>query len=70
MSIAVLTHKHSFGLKGDVLANVHYVDEQTVLYPTGGNIILYNVDGKAQRFIPLTSGTAGVTCLAVSPNRR
>lgn len=44
----LLTLKHIFGLKGDVKNNIHYFDESHVIYPAGQNIIVYNVESKAQ----------------------
>ena len=49
-----LSLRHIFGLKGDVRSNLHYLDEQQVVYPAGYNIVLYNIDKKTQRFLPLT----------------
>ncbi len=70
MSIPQAQAKFSFGLKGDVANNVWYLDEQTVIYPSGANLVLFNVDQKLQKFIPCTAGSEGITALAVSPNKR
>jgi WD40 repeat protein len=70
MSIASLTARHVFGIKGDVADNICYLDEQTIVFPTGSNCILYNIDQKSQRFIPGTDKSPGITAMAVSPNRR
>ena len=59
-----------FGAKSDVRENVHYVDESTVLYPAGHQIVLYHVESKTQRFIPCSADTEGITALALSPNRK
>eukprot|EP00742_Colponemidia_sp_Colp-10_P003011 GILJ01003213.1.p1 GENE.GILJ01003213.1~~GILJ01003213.1.p1 ORF type:complete len:1307 (+),score=279.75 GILJ01003213.1:41-3922(+) len=67
---ATLTHRHVFGLKGDVKDDVHYVDENLVVYPSGHNTVLYNTESKTQRFFPGTEGTEGITALAVSPSKR
>ncbi|KXJ18311.1 cilia- and flagella-associated protein 57 [Exaiptasia diaphana] len=70
MSIAVATPKHCFGLKADVTNNICYLDEQTIIYPSGSNCVLFNIDQKTQRFIPGTDKCVGMTAMAVSPNRR
>lgn len=70
MSIAVATPKHSFGLKGDVSGNICFADEQTIVYPSGANTILYNIDQKSQRFIPGSDKSTGTSAMCVSPNRR
>lgn len=52
--VAPITLQHVFGLKGDVKDNVHYIDEMTVLYPAGYNIVLHNTENnKPQKFVPL-----------------
>jgi len=71
----VISHKHIFGLKADVKNNVHYLEENIVLYPAGHNVVIYNTDTKIQRFIHgsdvnLPSGRTEITALAVSPNKR
>lgn len=70
MSIAVVQPKYSFGIKGDVANNVWYLDEQSILYPSGANLIIFNVDQKAQKFVASSAGSEGMTAMAVSPNKR
>ena len=70
MSIPVVQTKFSFGLKGEVASNVWYLDEQSIIYPSGANLVIFNVDQKAQKFIPTSAGGEGMTALAVSPNKR
>lgn len=70
MSIAVAQPKYSFGLKGDVANNVWYLDEQSIIYPSGANLVIFNIDQKVQKFIPCSVGSEGMTALAVSPNKR
>ena len=70
MSIAVAQARHIFGLKSGISGNVAYHDEQTIVYPSGANCILYNIDQKSQKFIPGSDKNEGMTAMAVSPNRR
>jgi hypothetical protein len=70
MSIAITQAKHIFGLKAGVNGNICYHDEQTIVFPAGANCILYNIDQKAQKFIPGSEKSEGITALTVSPNRR
>ena len=70
MSIALATPRHVFGFKSNVSTNLWYLDEQTIVYPSGSNCILYNIDQRTQRFIPCTENGSGITAIAVSPNRR
>lgn len=70
MAIAGATLRHSFGLRSGVAASISYQDEQTVVYPCGSNLVLYNVDQKAQRFINGLEKSQGMTAMTISPNRR
>lgn len=70
MSIPLAQPKYSFGLKGDVANNLSYLDEQNIIYPSGANLIILNVEQKAQKFIPCSVGSEGMTAMAVSPNKR
>ncbi|KAH8057395.1 hypothetical protein JL721_9775 [Aureococcus anophagefferens] len=70
----VLTHRHIFGLKGDVKRLIHFVEESTCMYPCGHNIILYNSETREQELIhgmvgPPTA-SEGITALAITPNRK
>ena len=62
--------RHAFGIKADVKDNICYLDEQTVIYPAGHNIVIFNTEQKTQKFIPGTENTEGITAMAVSPNRK
>ncbi|CAH1775033.1 unnamed protein product [Owenia fusiformis] len=70
MAIAVAQARHIFGLKSEVSGNIAYHDEQTVVYPSGANCIMYNIDQKSQKFIPGSDKSQGMTAMTVSPNRR
>jgi WD40 repeat protein len=59
-----------FGLRSGVTGNVAYYDEQTIVYPSGTNCILYNIDQKQQKFIQGSEKSRGMTAMALSQNRR
>jgi WD40 repeat protein len=66
-----LQYRHVFGLKANVKGTVHFTEETHVLYPAGHNTILYATDQKTQtRFFSGSEGSEGISCLAVSPNRK
>ena len=67
---ATVAPRHVFGIKADVKDNICYLDEQTVLYPAGSNVVIFNTEQKTQKFIPGTEKSEGITALAVSPNRK
>ncbi|KAG5457124.1 MAG: hypothetical protein BJ554DRAFT_2948, partial [Olpidium bornovanus] len=54
----------------DVKDNVCFLDEQTIFYPAGANSILYNVETKTQKFIPVSERCEGITGLTISANKR
>jgi hypothetical protein len=61
--------KFMFGFDADVKGNLHFLDENTVIYPCGHNVVIYRTDEKSQRFIPGFEGSEGITALALSPNK-
>jgi WD40 repeat protein len=66
-----LQYRHIFGLKANVKGTVHFAEESQVLYPAGHNTILYATDQKTQlKFFNGSEGSEGITCLALSPNRK
>lgn len=70
MASASAHARHIFGLRSGVANNIAYYDEQTIVYPSGANCILYNIDQKSQKFIPGSDRSTGMTAMAVSPNRK
>jgi len=70
MSISVAQLRHVFGLQREVVGNVAYYDEQTIVYPSGVNCVLYNIDQKQQKFIQGSEKSRMMTAMALSPNRR
>ncbi len=65
-----MTPKFFFGHKGDVSGNLFFLDNSTVCYPCGHNIVIYSIDDKSQKFIPGTEGSDGITAIALSHNRK
>ncbi|KAI8901791.1 hypothetical protein BC833DRAFT_76653 [Globomyces pollinis-pini] len=70
MSIAGIEYRHVFGLKASTTGNLFFLDEQTVIYPAGANVIFYNHDTKTQRFIHLSEKAEDMTTITVSPNKK
>ncbi len=50
---------HVFGARSDVPNNVHFVDENIVLYPAGHCLILHDTETKSQRFIYGSKASVG-----------
>lgn len=54
-----------FGLSCKVRNNVDYIDDETVLYPAGNQIVLYNYEKATQRFLSVKEGIA-ISTIAVA----
>ena len=65
-----LAPKFLFGLKGDVRTNLFYLDDNTILYPCGHNIVMFNTDERTQKYISGIEGSEGITSLALSPSKK
>eukprot|EP00940_MAST-03C_sp_MAST-3C-sp2_P002604 g2604.t1 len=55
-----------YGYSNTVNANVHFLDETTVIYSSGHGVTLLNLESKAQEFIPSAASTQKITALALS----
>ncbi|XP_053484612.1 cilia- and flagella-associated protein 57 isoform X3 [Ictalurus furcatus] len=81
----VQVHPHRvFGVRAAVRNNLHFLDEQTVVFPCGNNCARYNLHQRCYRFIAEavmledisnyqkkgTERTQGMQALAISPNWR
>lgn len=64
------TYSHVFGLKANVRSNIHFADENVVMYPAGHNVVKYYMENKLQEFINGTDLSNGVTCLTVGAEKR
>ena len=68
---ALLLHRrHVFGVRNNVSSNLHYVDENVVVYPAGHNVVKYSMDSKLQEFINGSDSTLAITTVAVSASKR
>lgn len=57
--------KFMFGSNSDVKNCIHFLDEFTVIYPCGHNVVIYRTDDHSQRFLPGLEGSEGITALAL-----
>lgn len=65
-----LVPKFMAGVKCDVNNNLHYIDDQTVCYPVGHNIALYNIEEKTQRYIAGVEGSEAITAMAITRSKK
>ena len=66
-----LQHKFLCGLGGRVKQNVFFLDDsQTIVYPCGHNVIIYNLEDRTQKYIQGIEGTECITALDLSPSKK
>lgn len=70
MAAPSLFLRHVFGLKGSIRDNIHFIEDVTVVYPAGRNVVVYNIEQKTQRFISGSPDSNGISAIAVSANRK
>ena len=59
-----------FGFNSEVKGNLFFLDESTVVYPCGHNVVYFRTDDRSQRFIPGLEGSEGITALALSRDKK
>jgi WD40 repeat protein len=70
MELRTLNKRHAFGIKSDVYGCVHWLDENTLAYPVGRNVVMHNVHSNAQKFFLTSEKTDAITAIAISPNKK
>lgn len=65
MASVVAQCHHIFGLRKEVINNVCFLDEKTVVYPCGNFCVCYNTVERCQRFFP-GMWLAGILLVLVS----
>ncbi|KAJ3397356.1 Cilia- and flagella-associated protein 57 [Lobulomyces angularis] len=67
--MALINPIHVFGLDRKVNNNIGHVNEETVIYPAGTHLIVYNFQTLVQRFIPIRDGL-GITTMAINQQQQ
>lgn len=62
--------KHIFGCKGDIVNAVYHIDEHRVIYSSGHNIVIYNIEDRQMQFLPGLEGSLGITAMTLCPLQR
>jgi WD40 repeat protein len=65
-----LNKRHAFGIKSDVYGCLNWLDEHTLTYPVGRNVVIHNVSSNAQKFFLTSEKTESITAIALSPNKK
>ena len=55
-----------FGLNSNVQSNAYFLDESTVLYPVGHQLIHYNFEKKSQKILNLQTDGDLISCMAIN----
>ncbi|KAL7747058.1 Cilia- and flagella-associated protein 57 [Sorochytrium milnesiophthora] len=66
--MAYLHQSQVFGVAGHLHDSIHYIDDQSILYPAGSSLIVCNFEQKSQRFISLSEG-GGISAIAATLQR-
>ena len=69
-SVSSAVCRHFFGVASDAAGGLHWLSDNTVLYPVGHSVALYNTETKVQRFVHASPESLAITAVAVTPNRK
>lgn len=61
--------KAVFGLRTDVIGNIHFDNGRTVIYPVAGVLAFMDVETMQQKFLRFVEKSQP-TIIAISPNRK
>lgn len=61
--------KFVYGLRSDIKGNIHFLDNQDVIYPVAGVIAIHDFKVHKQTFLRLAENHVP-TVIAISPNRK
>lgn len=64
-----LQPKFVFGLRSDVKGNIHFLENQNIVYPVSGVIAIHDFERHKQTFLRLIDNNTP-TVIAISPNRK
>lgn len=59
---------HVFGINSSVRNNVLYLDDSTVLYPAGYQIVQHHIETNIQKFIPIHVEGESIACMTLNSN--
>lgn len=65
-----MVYRAVYGVKASLKDVLTYVDEHTLLYPAGANLVLYNAEQKTQRFLSVIEKDEQLLNIAVSSNKK
>jgi hypothetical protein len=69
-AFSTLNIRHIFGINANVVDNVSFTDEDTIVYVAGHNLVLYSIAERRQRFIQSTEIAETITCYTSGSGKR
>jgi hypothetical protein len=69
-STTSLQFRHVFGVNTNVVDNVSYTDDDTIVYVAGHSLVLYSLTEKRQRFIQSSEITESITAYTSGSGKR
>lgn len=69
VSVVSIQPKYVYGLRKDIKGNIHFMENQEVIYPVAGVIAIHDFKQSKQTFLRLTENHVP-TVIAISPNRK
>lgn len=62
--------RHAFGMTSGVDGCLQWLDEGSLMYPSGKTVVLHNIDSNTQRFFEASNQSTAITAMTVSANRK
>ncbi|KAL7748950.1 Cilia- and flagella-associated protein 57 [Sorochytrium milnesiophthora] len=69
MSIASVVPYHVFGFRTNVRDAVSFLDDQSLLYTCGSNIVVHSIASRSQKFIAATAKNVQISAIGLSRER-
>jgi WD40 repeat protein len=69
-SSTTLSHRVIFGINGNVTDNISFIEDDTIVYVAGQNVVIYNKTERKQRFIYGSEKSEGVTAFTAGSGKR
>lgn len=70
VEVRSLNKRHAFGIKSDVHGCLNWLDDHTLIYPVGRNVVMHNVQSNAQKFFLTSEKAESISAIALSPNKK
>ena len=65
-----LTHRFLFGVNAEISSNIHFIDDSTILYVAGHNVVLYDQLEARQKFIHGAEKSEKITSVALCEHKK